>query len=75
MTFTELVAEVLGRDIAAYPPSTALADIGVTSKELVILLAGLEQELGCFIEFEVLAGLSTIASFEAFFDSARKHAV
>ena len=69
MTFTELVAAVLGRDISAHPPQAALTDIGITSKELVILLASMEHDLGCAIDFDVLAGLSTIASFERVLES------
>jgi acyl carrier protein len=64
MNFTELVAEVLGRDISADSPQATLADLGITSKELVILLTSMEHDLGCVIDFEVLAGLSTIESFE-----------
>lgn len=64
MSFTELVDNVLGRDISAHSPQTRLTDLGISSKELVILLASIEHDLGCVIDFEVLAGLSTIASFE-----------
>jgi acyl carrier protein len=70
MTFAELVAAVLGRDISAHSPQTTLTDLGVTSKELVILLASMEHDLGCVIDFEALAGLSTIASFEQLLESS-----
>ena len=70
MKFTELVAAVLGRDISAHSPQAALTDIGITSKELVILLASMEHDLGCVIDFDVLAGLSTIASFERVLESS-----
>lgn len=72
MNFTELVAEVLGRDISGHSPEETLTDIGITSKELVILLTSMEHELGCVIDFEVLGRLSTIASFENLLESAGK---
>lgn len=72
MNFTELVAEVLGRDISGHSPEENLTDIGITSKELVILLTSMEHELGCVIDFEVLGRLSTIASFENLLESAGK---
>lgn len=75
MSFTELVSEVLGRDIARHSPQETLTDIGITSKELVILLASMEQDLGCVIDFEVLAKLSTIASFEKLLESAGEQAL
>jgi aryl carrier-like protein len=70
MSFTELVAEVLGRDISAHSPQTTLTDLGITSKELVILLTSMEHDRGCVIDFDVLAGLSTIASFEHLLSSS-----
>ena len=70
MSFTELVASVLGRDISAHSADTTLTDLGITSKELVILLASMEHELGCVIDFDVLAKLSTVASFEHLLESA-----
>ncbi len=70
MNFAELVEAVLGRDITGHPPQTTLTDLGVSSKELVILLASLEHDLGCVIDFEVLSGLSTIASFEELLESS-----
>jgi acyl carrier protein len=75
MSFTELVAEVLGRDISGHSPQETMTDIGITSKELVILLASMEQDLGCVIDFEVLGGLSTIASFEHLLESAGDQAL
>jgi acyl carrier protein len=64
MSFTEVVAEVLGRDISGDSSDATLVDLGITSKEIVILLTSMEHDFGCVIDFEVLAGLSTIASFE-----------
>jgi len=72
MNFTELVAAVLGRDISPHSPQTTMTDLGITSKELVILLASMEHEQGCVIDFDVLAGLSTIESFERLLDSSRR---
>jgi acyl carrier protein len=75
MTFTELVAAVLGKDISAHSPQTTLTDLGITSKELVILLASMEHDLGCVIDFEVLAGLSTIESFGHLLEASGKQAL
>ena len=72
MTCVELVAAVLGRDISGAVPQTPLGDLGITSKELVILLANMEQNLGYVIDFEVLSGLSTVESFDHFLESASR---
>jgi acyl carrier protein len=70
MTFADIARRTLGLDLTGVAPDQTLTDLGVTSKQLVMLVMRIEDELGHPVPFDRIAALGTVGSFEAYLSEA-----
>lgn len=66
MNFADIAHRTLGLDLTGVEPDRTLQELGVTSKQLVMLVMRIEDELGHPIPFEEIAELGTVGSFDAY---------
>jgi acyl carrier protein len=66
MIFADIARRTLGLDLTGVEPDRTLTELGVTSKQLVMLVMRIEDELGHPIPFERIAELGTVGSFDDF---------
>jgi len=71
MTFADIARRTIGLDLTGVEPERTLVDLGVTSKQLVVLVMRIEDELGEPIPFEQIAELGTVGSFDAYLAAQR----
>lgn len=71
MTFADIARRTIGLDLTGVEPERTLTELGVTSKQLVMLVMRIEDELGEPIAFEQIAELGTVGSFEAYLAAQR----
>jgi len=64
MIFADIAHRTLGLDLTGVEPERTLTELGVTSKQLVVLVMRIEDELGHPIPFEQIAELGTVGSFD-----------
>ena len=64
MIFADIAHRTLGLDLTGVEPERTLTELGVTSKQLVVLVMRIEDELGYPIPFERIAELGTVGSFD-----------
>ena len=74
MTFADIARRTIGLELSDVRRDRTLTELGVTSKQLVVLLMRIEDELGRPIPFEDIAELGTVASFEAYLDRVEQQA-